>query len=427
MKKQILIIFTLFLVSFMLSGSSLQYAFADIIPPKKQINLGIPVDDISCETGTFKVIREKTNSPACVKISHVIQLIAKGWAKPIKQEYLDAQVKQDATSFSTINKLYAEPVKTQYGKLSSGGATSGYVFGFEVCASFLKIYVPDVLIKSDSEIQHYEIPQNVEKNSCVLSTTFIKATNPNTITVKLLNKGDISTTLSDEEAKIASLQQELETVKKAFGDKSAPDTSQISKILDLRKQINDEKEDFYRLSFTLYAIPTEKYNIQKLSFTGVPIEGESAKIIAVKKSISANNTYDAVFESCTAKNQINLPVVIISSDKESTNVKLGGKISPNTCQMTSAKITAINPDTIIAKMAGNIESNKIPELENQLSKLQKALDDERNAIRSLIHDSKKSDYNEQLEMHTAKITELRGQISSLKDDYNKILYQAYRQ
>jgi len=427
MRKQILIIFTLLLVSFMLSGSSLHYAFADIIPPKKQTTLGISADDVSCETGTFKVIRERTNSPACVKISHVIQIIAKGWAKPIKQEYLDAQVKQDATSFSTINKLYTEPVKTQYGRLSSSGATSGYVFGFEICASFLKIYVPDVLIKSDSETQRYEIPQNVEKNSCVLSTTFIKATDPNNITVKLLNKGDISTLLSDEEAKIASLQQELDTAKKSFGDKSAPDTSQTSKIIDLRKQINSEKEDLYRLYFTLYAIPTEKYDIQKLSFTGVPIEGESAKIITVKKSISAENTYDAVFEACTGKNQINLPIVEISSDKESTNVKLGGKISPNTCQMTSTKITATNPDTIIAKMAGNVESDKIPELENQLSQLQKAIDDERNAIRSLIHDSKKSDFNEQLEMHTAKIIELRGQISSLKDDYNKILYQTYRQ
>ncbi|MCE9651619.1 MAG: hypothetical protein K8Q89_00950 [Nitrosarchaeum sp.] len=412
----------------MISGSSLHNAFADIIPPKKQIALGISADDISCETGTFKLIKETTSTPACVKISHVIQLIANGWAKPVKQEHLDAQVKQDATVFSTINKLYAQPIKAKTGTVSSSGAIAGYDFAFEVCASFLKIYVPDIIVKSDSETQHYEIPENIEKNSCVLSATFIKASNPDSITVTLLNKGDISQTLSDGEATIASLQQELDTAKKLLGDPSSPDTSQILKIIDLRKQINDAKEDLYRLYFTVYAVPTEKYNIQKLSFTGEPIEGDSAKLITAKKSISTPNTYDTIFEACAGKNQITLPIVMISSDKESSNVKIGNKISANTCQMTSAKITAINPDTISVKMAGNTESDKIPDLENQINNLQKQIQDERDMIRTLLNDkNKKSDFNDQMEMHTKKIIDLRGQISSLKDDYNDILYRAYRQ
>jgi len=411
----------------MILGSSLNNAFADIIPPKKQTSLGISPDDITCETGMFKVIRERTDTVSCVKISNVIKLIAKGWAKPVEQKALDAQIKEDVNPLATINKLYAEPIKTQYGKITGITATSGYDFAFEICAASQKIFVPEVLIKSDSETQRYEIPDNIEPKSCLLSATFIKASDPNSINVILLNKGDISKLLSDGEANITSLQNELDNVKKALGDKSDPDTSQTSKIIDLRKKLNDAKEDLYRLYFTVYASPTEKYDIKKLSFTGEIIEGESAKIIATKKSVSAENTYDAVFEACTGKNQISLPVVIVSSDREATNVKIGNKISPNTCQMTSVKITATNPDTITAKIVGNVESNKVPDLENQIVKLQKEIVDEREILRKLFHDAKESNFNEQVEMHTAKIIELRNQISSIKDDYNKILYQMYRQ
>ena len=417
----------LFGVSVMILGTSLDNAFADIIPPKKQTALGIAPDDITCETGMFKVIRDRTNSVSCVKISNVVKLIAKGWAKPVEQKALDAQIKVDSSPLATINKLYVEPIKTQYGKITGTTATSGYNYAFEICAASQKIFVPEVLIKSDSQTQRYEIPDNIAPNSCLLSATFIKAADPNSITVTLLNKGDISKLLSDGEATIASIQSELDNAKKAFGDKLSPDTSQTAKIVDLRKQLNDAKEDLYRLYFTLYADPTEKYDIKKLSFTGEVIAGESAKILAVKKSVSVENTYDAVFEACTGEKQITLPVVIVSSDREATNVKIGNKISPNTCQMTSVKITATDPDSITAKIAGNAESDKVPELEDQLVKLQKEIVDERDALRKLFHDTKESNFNEQVEMHTAKIIELRNQINSIKDDYNKILYQMYRQ
>jgi predicted nucleic acid-binding Zn-ribbon protein len=425
--KKIPIIFTLLAVSFMMLGPSLNNAFADIIPPKKQISLGISPDDISCETGMFKIIRDRTDSVSCVKISSVVKLIAKGWAKPVEQKALDVKIKEDVKPLATINILYVEPIKTQYGKITGTAATSGYDFAFEICAGSQKIFVPEVLIKSDSQTQRYEIPDNIAPNSCLLSATFIKASDPNSIKVTLLNKGDISKLLADGEANIATIQSELDNAKKALGDKSAPDTSQTAKIVDLRKQLNDAKEDLYRLYFTIYANPTEKYDIKKLSFTGETIEGESAKILAVKKSVSAENTYDAVFEACTGEKQIALPIVLVSSDTEATNVKIGNKISPNTCQMTSVKITATNPDSITAKMAGNVESNKVADLEDQLVKLQKEIVGERDALRKLFHDPKESNFNEQVEMHTAKIIELRNQISSIKDDYNKILYQTYRQ
>jgi len=418
-----------FIVTVLLvSALSINGAFADILPPKKQTGLGILPEDVVCESGMFKVTKAETNSIACVKPNTVLKLVSKGWANPVDKNSLEIQLNKQSVPLGTISKLYAEPVKTQFGKLTPKSPISGYDYTFEVCASTQKIYVPDILIKSDSETQHYEIPENIEPNTCALSTTFIRAANPETIKVTLLNKGDVSNVLSEMESKISSLQEELATARKLLGDKSSPDTNQGSKISDLRKQLNDAKEDLHRLYFTLYAVPNEKYNTQKISFTGVPIEGETANLIAAKKSISGENTYDAVFEACAGKNQVRLPVITITSDRESINVNLGDRIAPGSCQMTSAKIMAGDPSSIQVIPAGNTDSNnKISELENDISKLQKELNNSKDLLRSLLHDPKRpSNFNEQVEMHSANIIDLRNQINMLKADYNEILYQVYR-
>jgi len=422
------IIFVLFVVSMLIMVPSLQDSFADVLSLKKQINLGISADDLTCESGMFKVIRERTNSIACVKTDNVLKLVSKGWAKPVDEALLNAHSSQGDFVLGTINKLYVEPIKTQFGKVSPKYAVSGYDVAFELCSSSKKIYIPDILIKSDSETQRYEIPETVEPNTCIVSATFIKATDPNTVKITLLNQGDISKTLSDLEAKVSSLQQELDVARKLLGTKSAPDVTQTAKMSELRKQLNETKDDLYRLYFALYAVPQEKYDIQKLSFTGNLIEGESATLVTAKKALTGENVYDAIFEACAGNNQVRLPIITISSDMETINVKLGDKIAPNTCQMSSVKIMSGNLTTIQVAPAGNAESsNKITSLESQISKLQNDIISERNMLRSITHDPNKPSYfNEQLEMHTANIIDLRGQIGALKAQLNEILYKTYR-
>ncbi len=428
MNKHFSIIFVLFAISLMMVGPSLQDSFADVLSLKKQINLGIPSDDLICESGMFKVIREGTDSVACVKTDNVLKLVSKGWAKPVDETLLKSQSISDDFVLGTIKVLYTEPIKTQFGKVSPKYAVSGYDIAFELCSSSQKIYVPDILIKSDSETQRYEIPETVDVNTCIVSATFIKASDPTTIKITLLNQGDISKTFSDLEAKVSSLQLELDAARKLLGNKSSPDVSQNTKISELRKQLNEAKDDLYRLQFAMYATPHEKYNIQKLSFTGNIIEGESATLVVAKKTLTGENSYDAVFEACAGKNQVKLPIVTISSDMETIQVKLGDKIAPNTCQMSSAKIMSGDLATIKVAPAGNAEHNtKLIDLENQISKLQNDIVNERNMLRSITHDPNKPLYfNEQLEMHTANIIDLRGQIGTLKAQLNEILYKTYR-
>ena len=426
MKKHIFSSIVTFIL--LVYATSISESFGDVLPPKKQASLGISTEDVVCESGMFKVTKVETNSVACVKASNVSKLVSKGWANPVDEKLLGVQLNKQSVPLGTINKLYAEPVKTQFGKLTPKSPASGYDYTFEVCASAQKIYVPDILIKSDSQTQHYEMPENIEPNTCTLSTTFIRAANPDSIRVTLLNKGDVSGILSEMESKISSLQEELTTTRKLLGDKSSPDMKQGSKIAELRKQLNEAKEDLHRLYFTLYAVSNEKYNIQKVSFTGVPIEGETVNLITAKKAVSGENTFDAVFEACAGKNQVRLPTIIVASDTESITVNLGDRIAPNSCQMTSAKITAKEPTSITVKPAGNTDvSNKVSNLENQISKLQKELSAAKELLRSLLHEPKRpADFNEQVEMHSANIIEIRNQISILKADYNHILYQVYK-
>ena len=175
-------------------------------------------------------------------------------------------------------------------------------------------------------------------------------------------------------------------------------------------------------------MPQEKYTLQKLSFTGSPIEGQSATLVMAKKALTGENAYDAVFEACAGKTLVKLPIITVTSDMETVNVKLGDKIAPNTCQMSSVKIMSGNLTTINVAPAGNAEYNsKITDIENQLTKLQNDIVNERNMLRSITHDpNKPSNFNEQLEMHTANIIDLRGQIGALKAQLNEILYNAYR-
>ncbi|MFB5604689.1 MAG: hypothetical protein ACE5R5_08840 [Nitrosarchaeum sp.] len=411
----------------MLSVSSFQNVFADIIPPKKQVNIGIPFEDIVCESGMVKVIRERTNTIACLKPNNVSKLVSNGWAKSFDEKSLTEQLKEKPP-LGKINKLYADPVVTQFGKSSLKSPATGYTFAFEVCAFSQKIYVPDILLKSDSEIIRYEIPSNVEPNSCIISVAFISANDPHSIKATLLNKGDISKALFDLESKISSLQDELVTARQSLGDKASPDVNYSSKILDIRNQINEAKDDLYKLYFILYANPQEKYDTKKISFTGKVVEGESVNLITTKRAINADNTFDVIFEACAGKNLIRLPVITISSDRQTIDVKLGDKISPNACLMTSAKIKATNPDNIVVQPAGNAESNnRIIEIENQMSKLEKDITHERDQLRLLVHDPKRtSNFAEQVEKHSTNLIELRNQILSLKAEYNKILYQTYR-
>ena len=225
-----------------------------------------------------------------------------------------------------------------------------------------------------------------------------------------------------------SLKQQLLDAKQSFKNPQSPDAQkQGTKIAELRKQVNDKREELYRLLFTIHSSPTDKQKLEKYTFSGNVIAGESASILSVKESIQTPGLFDAIFEVCAGDTSVRLPIVTITSDKQTIKIKLGDKISANSCQMTSAKIEADDKSSINIVPAGNeASSNKASNLETLIGSLQNELVKEKQRLKSLIHDSKRPEnFGELLDAQVTKIIELRNQITNAKAEFNKILYLTY--
>jgi len=402
---------------------------ADIIPPKKQASLGISSEDIVCESGLFKVIKLGNNSVACVKPESAPKLVSKGWAQTFDESVLNELTKQLSISSGKINTLIVTPITTDFGKLSPKVSVGNYDYVFEVCATSKSLVSPEILVRSDSETKHFELVETISTNTCVVSGTVIKAANPDSISATIVSKGDVSQIILSASDRVTSLKQQILDAKQSFGKENTDaNKKQGNKIADLRLQLNDAIADLHRMYFLLYTTSKTNFKVEKMSFSGTPIPGETATKISVSKSVSTPNTYDVVFEACAGEKQVRIPIVMITSDMQNVNVKLGDKIAPKTCQLTSAKIGATDPETISIKVAGNADSsNKAADLESKINDLQNQLISEKDLLKNLVHDPKRPDnFNEQLTMQVEKISKLRNDIISAKAELSKILYQTYQ-
>lgn len=410
---------------------ALPYSHADIIPPKHQTKIGISDDDVVCDSGLFKVIRAASDSVVCVQAKHVSKLVASGWAKtvddkPVDEELLSKVINRKSIDLATINILETTTIKSQTGTSAPGKSVASYDVVFEICAS-VPIYSPDVHISSDSETKHYELANLIDADVCTLSATKIKATDPKSIQIKLLNKGDISEKIVALQNDLDSLKEQLATIRASMIPTDPDSQKQGKQIAELRKQINEKREQLHRILFAIHAPSTVKSKISAMTFSGKAIEGNSASVLSVLNATQTPGLYDAIFEVCAGSTTIKLPIIKVTSDKQSQTVKLGDKITANSCQMTSVKIEADDKTTISVTPAGNADSSKkVSDLEVQINELQTSLIKEKQTLKSLIHSPERAEnFAELVNTHVVKITELRNQISMAKAEFNKIMYLTY--
>jgi len=427
--KSSLLILTVASLMVILTISVTTPAFADIIPPKKQSSSGISNENIICDSGLFKVIREKSETVACVNPSSVSKLMSKGWAKPVNDNLLDTYIDLEKKSIGTINTISVIPIKSGEGILKPKTTVIAYDYIFEVCAS-QKVYNPTILIRSDSESKHYELAETINADKCVLSVSRIKAANVDSIQSTLLNKGEISKVVVELEENISSLKAQLTETRTSMGKvpvDAQDKNKQGNKIADLRKQINDARADLHRLYFTMYSSSSKTTALEKTSFSGAVIEGETATKLSVTKSLSEEKRYIVTFETCAGKTPIRLPVVMLSSDQQTVNVKIGTKISPNSCQLTTAKIIADDPESISVAPTGNADINQIGEIESKITSLQEQLTENKELLRTLVHNpDRPSDFNTQADSLAGKIIDLKNQVISAKSEFSKIMLETYR-
>ncbi len=133
-----------------------------------------------------------------------------------------------------------------------------YSYIFEACAGSQAIVAPEVVISSDSESKKIKLAKNLAANECQLSVSKIKATAKEKITSSLIERGGMSKLIGDLGNKINTLKSDLQAQKTTLkqldpksSDYKKKTNETTNKIVELRKNLNDARQDYYRMLYLL--------------------------------------------------------------------------------------------------------------------------------------------------------------------------------
>ena len=443
--NSILLILTLASFTVLLTSQITTSAYADVVSPSKQVKIGLDKTDIVCKAHLVKVYRINADSLDCFTPKTAEKLIERGLAKDIPKDKLETKktFRQNSpigtiTGFDVVKKFGSE------GRMSTELRTVEYLYVFEVCAMEKTIRAPEILLTSDSQAKTVKLANKINANTCSTNTASIKATTPTSISASLTNKGVVTDKVTELEKNVADLQQKLSDLKKTFpkSGTTLDDASMVSntsdQIIKLRAELNLAKSELNKYLYTLHSpqLPSSQFAKQKLSFTGVPLEGSSVKVLTISKQTAGNinesakggvNLFNVVFEACSGNDVIRAPEVRIKSDSQEKTIAIAERIIANSCQMSAGKINAVDTSSITLSMANrdNI-SAKIVELESTIGMLLDEQVTHQNALNKLVVLSEKPDnYEQQVSELSGKIIQLRNDMRDLKFELYGNLYQIY--
>jgi uncharacterized protein YaaN involved in tellurite resistance len=121
-------------------------------------------------------------------------------------------------------------------------------------------------------------------------------------------------------------------------------------------------------------------------------------------------------------------MVAVSSDYELKDIKIAEKISPNSCQMSIAKIFAKDPKSIMVSISSKQGiSSKISEIEMTITGLEDKLNIANNNLTNLLSENlPEEQLSEDISKTTILISDLRSEITSKKAEMASIMLQVYR-
>ena len=415
-------------------------AFADVISPKKQLELNIMKSKISCKQGFFKVIKTSDDSPACVKLNSVEKLVEKGWAKSVDTKLITEAKQKENKSLGEIKNTLTVRQVGDSGRLDTTPLTNGYNFIFEVCAFEKTIRAPQAKITSDSETKIVKLIGPMLAESCQTNAVKIKAKDPASIKGILTNQGGVTDKITSLENKIADLKVKLDQAKKntkssaelATSESDATFTTEVNSINDIRRQLNEAKSEYNTYLFSLFAPQKSLSQYREpLKFEGNDIEGVTFEIIRYQKQINSKEApfgYNVYFNTCAPNKDLRLPQVKVTSDTETVVVKLAEKVLANTCQPTMAKIKADKPSELTFEIGtADKISAKLPELEANIDKLTRELADKKEILSQLVRISEKApDYEEQVTTLADEIADLRNKINANRAQLAQYQFQFYQ-
>jgi len=164
-------------------------AYGDVVSPKKQTNSGISPQNVFCKENLFKLILKSSDKPICVKPESAKKMMAKGITK--------------STDIQGVEK-FEESIKNKnpmakISKVISLKVDSGYHVVFEACAGKQEIRAPEVIVTSDSETRFVKLVEKLLPNTCETNSVQIKTGNPDSIKLDLVNKGGVTSKITQLE------------------------------------------------------------------------------------------------------------------------------------------------------------------------------------------------------------------------------------
>ena len=432
-------IFAVILGVILISGTLPSQSFADVISPREQMRLNFTNDQIICAEGLVKITKSSSGKVACVKPTTAEKLAEHGWAKQLsekKVEEIKEKKLKKGESVGTITKI-ATLKQLSVGSTPAKSSISGYSYVFEACSTTKLIRAPEIFVTSDSETKNVKLTTPLKANSCYTSSVNIKAADPNSITATLLNKGGISEKISSLESQINDLKTKIATAKAKLptSNEQSPESENMTSIITMKKELKGLEDQLRRYLMVLYVPPNTKVSKIDLpkSIIGQPLEGMSTNLISVTPSVvSPSGTtnpdvkrFNVVFEACAGTQSIRLPIITVTSDTETVDVKLIDRIIPESCQVGITRINALDSESIMPIISGNSGiSKQIKSLETQISEMEVVLADKRSNLGNLI--SKKLDSTTEpiaLQL-TQEISELRNDILENRVKLNSLLLKA---
>lgn len=415
-------VLVLFLGVILFSSTFTTQSFADVISPRQQMKLDFTAEQVICSENLVKIIKSSSGKVSCVKPTTAEKLSQVGWAKQLTEQKIEEiktkkNIKGDPAG--TITKIAT--LKQTSKKMISGVSTSiaGYSYVFDACANSKVVRAPEVFVTSDSDTKYVKLASKLDPNSCYTSSVIIKASDPNSISATLLNKGGISEKITSLEFKISDLKDKISAIKQKIPKSDdatvAPET--FNDLKSLKSELKSLQEQLRRYLMVLYVpsnVKVTEIDIPK-STTGKPLQGMTTSLVSVTESVvkpdSSNKDmkrFNVIFEACADKGTIRLPVITVVSDSDSVDVKLIERIIPNSCQVGFIRINALDSESISTKISGNSAvSLQITSLEKQIEELQISMSDMRNSLKQLA--SKKLDTSGE-----ASVVQLTIDISELR-------------
>ena len=438
-QQSIFLIFALFAIFSIMIPSTV---LADVLPPKKQTDLNVPAQKVICKEGLVKVIKKSNGNPVCVTPNTAEKFEKRGIVEPIDKNMLETV--KNRSPIGTVKKISVTKVFGDSGRLDLSPTTVAYNVIFEVCSNERAIRAPEVLVSSDSEVKKIKLSNKIAANSCEISAGTIKTTNPDSISMTLINQGGITDRITTLENKIKDLQEKLDAEKSGLKtssqmeEKPADYKQKVSestgKITELRKELNAAKEEYYRYLFSFYAKSSKIADYKKpISFSGLPVEGVLVSKLSVTEQVGVMETpplYNVVFEACAGDMIVRAPQIEVGSDTGKITVKLADKIAANSCQMGTGKIKASDKNTVTVSLKTPAEiSDKIASLEKMISDMQATIALDKTELNNLVRlapEKRPADFDSKVTELTAKISDLRGKINDSRIELYRLLSQIYQ-